>query len=70
MVKFIVRAVQVTAAITVSTPALACTLCHSRVAEDVRARLFEPDFLVNLLAIASPAPILFGAIYLASRNPV
>ena len=32
-------------AMVVSAEALACTLCHSPVAEEVRARLFESDFL-------------------------
>jgi hypothetical protein len=52
----------------VPAPAFACTLCYSRVASDVRERLFEPDFFTNFLAIASPVPILLVAIALAARD--
>jgi hypothetical protein len=46
-----------------------CTLCASDTARAVRERLFEADFLPNLIAVAAPAPILFGAILLAARTP-
>ena len=43
------------------TPAWACTLCHSRLAEDVRAALFGPDFWGNLTAVTLPIPVLVAA---------
>lgn len=53
----------------ISTQSLACTLCHSRAAVEVRARLFESDFLANLAMVSLPALILFGAIFFAARTP-
>jgi hypothetical protein len=43
-------------------------MCDSVTATNVRLRLFDADFMANLLAVAAPAPILFGAIYLAARS--
>ncbi len=40
------------------TPAWACTLCHSRTAEEVRMAIFGSDFLSNCAALAAPAPVL------------
>jgi hypothetical protein len=57
------------AATFVSTRVFACTLCYSQVAEEVRARLFNTDFLVNLAMISLPALILFGVIFYAARTP-
>jgi len=51
----------------VAAPAWACTLCHSRTAEEVRAAVFGPDFWSNLGALSLPVPILLGAVLLV-RN--
>lgn len=56
-------------AILVSAQSLACTLCHSGVAEEVRARLFASDFPANLAMVTLPALILLGAIFYAARTP-
>ena len=63
------RAVLFLAAMSISAQSLACTLCHSRAAVEVRARLFESDFLANLAMVSLPALILFGAIFYAARTP-
>ena len=47
--------------------AWACTLCHSRAAEQVRAAVFGPDFWSNLGALAAPAPVLVAAVMLVRR---
>ena len=44
--------------------AFACTLCHSTVADQVRAALLGPDLLTNAVAVLAPAPVLFAAIWL------
>lgn len=62
------RAILFFAAMFASAQSLACTLCHSEVAQEVRARLFENDFLINLAMITLPALILFGAIFYAART--
>lgn len=62
------RALVFFAATFVNAQAFACTLCHSRVAEEVRARLFSADFLVNLAMVALSAVILFGVIFYAART--
>lgn len=46
-------------------PAFACTLCHSDLAEQVRAALFGPDLLLNAAAVLAPVPVLLLAIWLA-----
>ena len=51
-----------------ASPAAACTLCHSTVAEQVRAALFGADFWSNLGAVAAPAPLLIGAVLLVARR--
>lgn len=56
------------AAILVSAQSIACTLCHSPIAEEVRARLFDTDFQANLAMVAAPALILFGAIFYSARK--
>lgn len=66
----IARTLLSVAAMGMGTRAFACTLCHSQVAEEVRARIFEADFWPNLAMVAAPALILFGAILLAARTPV
>lgn len=65
----ILRAVLFLATMNVSAQSLACTLCHSEVAQEVRDRLFESDFMTNLAMITLPALILFGAIFYAARTP-
>lgn len=64
-----IRAVLFFAAMFVSAQSFACTLCHSPVAEEVRARLFDSDFLANLAMVTLPALILFGVIFYAARTP-
>jgi len=49
------------------TPAWACTLCHSRTAEEVRSAVFGSDFVSNLAALAAPAPVLVIAAYAARK---
>lgn len=65
----IIRAALCFAALSVIGETLACTFCHSYVAEEVRARLFDCDFLANLAMVTLPLLILFGAIFLAAANP-
>jgi hypothetical protein len=55
-------------ALTAWEPAYACTLCHSDLAEVVRARLAAPDFLPNVAGLLAPIPLLIGAIILGARN--
>jgi hypothetical protein len=50
-----------------ATPAWACTLCHSRTAEAVRAAVLGPDFISNCAALAAPAPVLIMAAYATRR---
>jgi hypothetical protein len=50
-----------------AAPAWACTLCHSRTAEEVRAAIFGADFLSNVVALALPVPVLVAAV-LAARK--
>jgi len=50
-----------------ATPAWACTLCHSRTAEEVRSAVFGSDFGSNLAALAAPAPVLVIAAYAARK---
>jgi hypothetical protein len=45
----------------VAAPAWACTLCHSRTAEDVRAAVFGADFWSNCTALILPVPVLLAA---------
>ena len=49
------------------TPVQACTLCHSRLAADVRAAVFGPDFWTNLGALLMPLPVLAAAVLLVRR---
>lgn len=64
-----IRAVLFFAGVFVSAQSLACTLCHSPLAEEVRARLFDSDFSANLAMVTLPALILFGVIFYAARTP-
>ena len=50
-----------------AAPALSCSLCYSRVAQDVRAALFAADFWPNLAALLLPFPILAAAVLLVRR---
>jgi hypothetical protein len=50
-----------------ATPAWACTLCHSRTAEEVRAAVLGSDFMSNCAAVAAPAPVLILAVYAARK---
>jgi hypothetical protein len=49
--------------------AFACTLCHSTIAEQVRAALLGPDLLVNALAAFAPAPAILAAWWLLTGAP-
>ena len=60
--RFLVLASGLTAA-----PASACTLCHSRLAEEVRAAVFGPDFWANVAAIVAPIPLLLAAVVTVRR---
>lgn len=55
------------AALASPAPAWACTLCHSRTAEQVRAAVLGPDFWVNVGALLSPVPVLLAAVLAARR---
>jgi len=50
-----------------SCPLWACTLCHSRIAEEVRAIVLAHDFWSNIAALLLPFPI-FGAAILFVRR--
>lgn len=47
-------------------PALACTLCHTPTAREVRHVVLEHGFAGNLMALALPLPILLAVVYLAA----
>ena len=51
-----------------AAPAVACMLCHSTVAEQVRAALFGADFWSNLGAVVAPMPLLAGAVMFVARR--
>jgi hypothetical protein len=51
-----------------STSAWACTLCHSRTAEEVRAAVFGPDFWTNAGTLVSPLPVLLIAMIAVRRS--
>lgn len=40
----------------------ACTLCHTPVAQEVRAHVFGPAFVPQLLAVATPLPLLLALV--------
>jgi hypothetical protein len=50
-----------------ATPAYACTLCHSRIAEDVRATVFGPGFWGDAATLVSPVPLLVTAVVVMRR---
>lgn len=64
----ILRALALPALIALPGPAWACTLCHSRLAEEVRAAVFGPDFWANAGALVSPVPVLLAGIWLVRRS--
>ena len=47
--------------------AIACTLCHSATAEQVRAALFGPAFLADAAAALAPAPAIAAAWWWLTR---
>jgi hypothetical protein len=51
-----------------STSAWACTLCHSRTAEQVRAAVFGPDFWSNVGMLVLPLPVLLVAVVAVRRS--
>ncbi|WP_229736824.1 hypothetical protein [Blastomonas aquatica] len=50
-----------------ASQAFACTLCHSRTAQDVRAAVFGPDFWDNVAAMSAVVPALVLAVVLVRR---
>ena len=48
--------------------ALACTLCHSIVAQQVRTALLGPDLLANAAASLAPAPVIVGVWWLLTGS--
>ena len=48
--------------------AFACTLCHSIVADQVRAALLGPDLLANAAAALAPAPVIVGVWWLLTGS--
>ena len=50
-----------------TAPTQACSLCHSRLAEDVRAAVLGPDFWPTLAALLLPFPVLVAAVLLVRR---
>ncbi|GAA3718325.1 hypothetical protein GCM10022268_28320 [Sphingomonas cynarae] len=48
-------------------PAHACTLCHSRIADDVRAAVFGPGFWSDAVALISPVPLLAAMVIVMRR---
>jgi hypothetical protein len=59
------------AALSLATPAAACTLCHSPTALGVRHLLLHHELGRNVAAVAAPIPLLVAAILLAAgpRDP-
>jgi hypothetical protein len=45
----------------------ACTLCHSRIADEVRAALSGADLWSNVAALLCPAAVLMAAVFLLRR---
>jgi hypothetical protein len=67
-VRRMVRSVLVIAAAVLDAlPAMACTLCHSRTAQDVRTAIFGPDFWSNVVAISTVIPVLVIAVLAVRR---
>lgn len=49
----------------VAEPAVACTLCHTPQASQLR-HVFTQGFAAHLLAIAAPLPVLLSLVWLGS----
>jgi hypothetical protein len=43
---------------------MACPICHSPIGAEVRAGLFGPDLLANVVATLLPFPVLAGVVLL------
>ena len=67
MMRMMAGLVALIAALSSASPALACTLCHSRTAEDVRAAIFGADFWGNVGALVSPVPVFLLAVFLVRK---
>lgn len=50
-----------------AAPAGACTLCHSRIAGEVRVAVFGPDFWSEAASLVSPVPLLAAAVIAIRR---
>ncbi len=50
-----------------ATPAHACTLCHSRISEEVRAAVLGAGFWGDAATLISPVPILVAAVIAIRR---
>ena len=50
-----------------AAPVSACTLCHSRLADEVRAAIFGPGFWADAGAVVSPIPLLLAAVFAVRR---
>lgn len=57
----------IVAAVLGMTPAMACTLCHSRTAQDVRAVVIGPDLWINVGMISAVIPVLVMAVLAVRR---
>ena len=53
----------------ISSPAIACTICHTPTSMGVRRLILNHDLLRNAAAIVTPVPLLLAAILLAARAP-
>jgi len=53
----------------VGSPVLACNICHSETATEVRHQVLHQDFARNAAAAAAPFPFLLGAVLLMARLP-
>lgn len=67
MMRMMAGLVALIAAFFGASQALACTLCHSRTAEDVRAAIFGTDFWGNVGALFSPVPVFLLAVFLVRK---
>ena len=66
MMRMMAGPVALVATLSSASP-LACTLCHSRTAEDVRAAIFGADFWGNVGALFSPVPVFLLAVFLVRK---
>lgn len=56
------------AALVLAGPAHACTLCHTSLAEQVRLRLFAPDFAGNAAALTLAIAAVVAGVAVAIRK--